>query len=147
MTVPQKRRLAKIFMTLGGVSWIVFGLSHLLFPALLKWTETLKDVPPVDVFGFSISNRGYIYLFNADLLLYDILLGVVSLLLAPAAGKGKRLAVYYSIGMGVYFIPRACLQLFYFGASLLDLGTAVASLIYAALYLFPLTCLKDFAEE
>ncbi len=147
MSTSFKRQLAMIFMLIGGISWIAFGLSHILFPYVLNWKETLSGVTPANVFGITISNLAFIYLFNADLLIYDILLGVISILLALSIKKGKRVAAYYSIAMGIYFVFRAGLQIYYFGTSFLDIIQTIASLGYAAIYLFPLTALREFAEE
>ncbi|OHE53184.1 MAG: hypothetical protein A3K61_06780 [Thaumarchaeota archaeon RBG_16_49_8] len=142
-----RRTLASLFMILGGVSWITFGLSHLFFPSVLKWDTALSSVTSTDIFGITISNRAFIYLFNSDLLLYDILLGVISIMLASYIKKGKRVAANYSIALGVYFIFRAGLQIYYFGASPIDILQAAASIGYAAIYLFPLTALQEFSEE
>ncbi len=147
MSTSFKRQLAMIFMLIGGISWIAFGLSHILFPYVLNWKETLSGVTPANVFGITISNLAFIYLFNADLLIYDILLGVISIILALSIKKGKRVAAYYSIAMGIYFVFRAGLQIYYFGTSFLDIIQTIASLGYAAIYLFPLTALREFAEE
>ncbi len=147
MSTSFKRQLAMIFMLIGGISWIAFGLSHILFPYVLNWKETLSGVTPANVFGITISNLAFIYLFNADLLIYDILLGVISIILALSIKKGKRVAAYYSIAMGIYFVFRAGLQIYYFGTSFLDIIQTIASLGYAAMYLFPLTALREFAEE
>jgi len=87
-----KRQLAMIFMLIGGISWIAFGLSHILFPYVLNWKETLSSVSPANVFGITISNLAFIHLFNADLLLYDIMLGVISIIFALSIKKGKRMA-------------------------------------------------------
>ncbi|MFQ6039469.1 MAG: hypothetical protein ACE5PV_01330 [Candidatus Poribacteria bacterium] len=142
-----RRRLANIFMIVGGISWIVFGLSHLFFPTVLNWKVALSNLPPANVFGVTISNRAFIYLFNADLFIYDILLGVISIMFATSVKKGKRMAANYSIALGVYFIFRAGLQVYYFGASGLDIFQAVVSLVYSGIYLFPLTRLGAFSEE
>jgi hypothetical protein len=147
MSTASRRAWLGRFMVIGGVSWIIFGLSHLLFPTLLAWDTALSNVPPGSLFGLPLSNQGFIYLFNADLLLYDIFFGVLSLLLAAHARRGRRIAAQFGIGMGVYFVIRAGLQLYYFGTSLLDIVQVVAALAYAAIYLFPLTGLSDFAEE
>jgi hypothetical protein len=147
MSTASRRAWLGRFMVIGGVSWIIFGLSHLLFPTLLAWDTALSNVPPGSLFGLPLSNQGFIYLFNADLLLYDIFFGVLSLLLAAHARCGRRIAAQFSIGMGVYFVIRAGLQLYYFGTSLMDIVQVVAALAYAAIYLFPLTGLGDFAEE
>jgi hypothetical protein len=61
-------------MVIGGISWIIFGLSHLLFPTLLAWDTALSNLPPGSLFGLTLSNQGFIYLFNADLLLLRYLL-------------------------------------------------------------------------
>ena len=142
-----RRRLANIFMIVGGASWVAFGLSHLFFPSVLNWKVALSNLPTASVFGVTISNRAFVYLFNADLLIYDILLGVISIMFAVSIKKGKRMAANYSIALGVYFIFRAGLQIYYFGTSGLDIFQAVVSLIYACIYLFPLTCLDAFSEE
>ena len=81
----------------------------------------MRDIPPGSLFGLPLSNRGFIYLFNADLFLYDIFFGVLSLLLAAHARRGRRIAAQFGIGMGVYFVIRAGLQLYYFGTSLIDM--------------------------
>lgn len=142
-----RRRLASIFMIAGGISWIAFGLSHLFFPSVLNWKAALSNLPPANVFGVTISNRAFVYLFNADLFLYDILLGAISIMLAASIKKGKRMAANYSIALGVYFVFRAGLQIYYFGISGIDIIQAAASLGYAAIYLFPLTSIREFSEE
>ena len=147
MSTSFKRQLAMIFMLIGGISWIAFGLSHILFPYVLNWKEALSNVSSADVFGITISNRSFIYLFNADLLVYDIMLGVISIIFALSIKKGKRMAAYYSIALGIYFVFRAGLQIYYFGTSVIDIIQTIASLGYAAIYLFPLTPLQEFAEE
>jgi hypothetical protein len=134
-------------MLIGGISWIIFGLSHLLFPMLLNWDTVLSNIPPGSFLGMTLSNRGFIYLFNADLFLYDIFFGVLSLWLIAHARRGRRIAAQFGIGMGIYFVIRAALQLYYFGTMAMDIVQAVAALAYAAIYLFPLTGLGDFAEE
>ena len=63
------------------------------------------------------------------------------------AKKGKRVAANYSIALGVYFVFRAGLQIYYFGISGIDILQAAASLGYAAIYLFPLTSMREFSEE
>jgi hypothetical protein len=142
-----KRQLASIFMIVGGVSWVVFGLSHLFFPSILNWEVALSSLPSANILGVTVSNRAFVYLFNADLLLYDIFLGVISIMFAVSIKKGKRMAASYSIGLGVYFVFRAGLQIYYFGISGIDILQAVISLAYAAIYLFPLTSLHEFSEE
>lgn len=147
MGTSFKRQLAMIFMVVGGISWIAFGLSHLFFPCVLNWKEALSNVSSANVFGITISNRAFIDLFNADLLLYDIMLGVLSIIFAASIKKGKRIAAYYSIALGIYFVLRAGLQVYYFGISVIDIIQTAASLGYAAIYLFPLTALHEFSEE
>jgi len=134
-------------MLVGGISWIVFGLSHIFFPYVLNWKEALSNLPPAKIFGITISNSAFVYLFNADLFLYDIFLGIISIMFTVYIKKGRRMAANYSIGLGVYFIFRAGLQIYYFGVSGLDIFQTVVSLGYAAIYLFPLTSLREFSEE
>lgn len=147
MSISFRRRLAGIFMLVGGISWIVFGLSHIFFPYVLNWKEALSNLPPAKIFGITISNSAFVYLFNADLFLYDIFLGIISIMFTVYIKKGRRMAANYSIGLGVYFIFRAGLQIYYFGVSGLDIFQTVVSLGYAAIYLFPLTSLREFSEE
>ncbi len=147
MNLPQKRDLAGKFMLIGGVSWIVFGVSHLFFPSVLNWVSALSNVPPAHVFGIEISNVSFIYLFNADLFLYDMMLGLWSILFASELRKGKRTAATFGIILGAYFLIRALLQIHYFGTTPLDIVQAVAALAYAGLYLFPLTDLGAFKER
>jgi hypothetical protein len=147
MSTASRRVWFGRFLLIGGISWIVFGLSHFLFPTLLNWDTVLSNIPPGHLLGMTLSNRGFIYLFNADLLLYDIFFGVLSLLLVSHARRGRRIAAQFGIGMGIYFVIRAGLQIAYFGTALMDILQALASLAYAAIYLFPLTGLSDFAEE
>lgn len=147
MTTQSRRAWFSRFLLLGGLCWIAFGLSHLFFPSLLGWDSALAGVPPAKVFGVELSNRGYIYLFNADLLLYDVLLGVMGLLLATRARRGERTAAQWGIGMGVYFVLRGGLQIHYFGTSAADLIQTAACAALAAIHLFPLARLADFAEE
>lgn len=145
---PSKRRdLAGKFMLIGGVSWIAFGLSHLFFPSVLNWASALASVPPAHVFGIEISNVSFIYLFNADLFLYDVMLGLWSIIFASEVRKGKRAAATFSIILGAYFLIRALLQIHYFGTTPLDIFQALAALAYAGLYLFPLTDLGAFRER
>jgi hypothetical protein len=66
---------------------------------------------------------------------------------ASEAKKGKRSAARYSIILGVYFLIRAILQIYYFGTTPLDIIQAAAALAYAGLYLFPLTGIEEFALE
>lgn len=141
------RNLSRVFLLVGGLSWIAFSISHLFFPWLLGWKTALANVPAADVLGFSVSNRGFIQLLNADLFLYDALFGILSLLLASKARAGKQIAAQFSIGMGVYFAVRAGLQLYYFGMPIASVLQAVASLAYAGIYLFPVFRLRDFAGE
>jgi hypothetical protein len=129
------------------LSWIGFGLGHLIFPKFLGWETALANVPPGGAFGILLSNRSVIYLFNADLLLYGVMLGVMSILFAGSLRKGKRTAAILSVASGIFFLVRGALQSYYFGFSLFDALQWAASLVYAAIYFFPLTSLKDFAEE
>lgn len=141
------RNLSRVFLIVGGLSWIAFSISHLFFPRLLGWKTALESVPAADVLGFSVSNRGFIQLLNADLFLYDALFGILSLLLASKARAGKRIAAQFSIGMGVYFVVRTGLQLYYFGMPIASVLQAAASLAFAGIYLFPVFRLRDFAGE
>jgi hypothetical protein len=90
MSTTSRRVWFGRFLLIGGISWIVFGLSHLLFPTLLNWDTVLSNIPPGHLLGMPLSNRGFIYLFNADLLLYDIFFGVLSLLLVPCAPRATH---------------------------------------------------------
>ena len=146
MQVEDKRFWARNFMVFGGIAWIAYGISHLFFPLVLNWEEVLKNVSVTNLLGYDISNIGYVYLFNADLFLFDIILGITSILLASLIREGKRVAFYFSIMLGIYFALRGPLQIIYFGTSILDLIQVIGAIIFAILYLFPLVDIKAFSE-
>jgi len=133
-----------LFLRVGGIAFILIGLSHFFVPSLFQWGESLKGVDPVHVLGVEVFNPAFLYLFNADLLLYEVMLGVLSILFSYRITKGERSVAIFSISLGVFFLIRTPLQFLYFGFTWIDKLQAAVSFLLALLYLFPLINLKEF---
>ncbi len=142
----KRRSLACLFSRIGGVAFILIGLSHFFVPTLFKWKESFKGVSSVKVFNAEIYNPAFLYLFNADLLLYEVMLGVLSILVSFRLRAGARWAATFSIFIGVFFLIRSPLQFLYFGFTWIDILQAIVSFLLALLYLFPLTGLQEFSK-
>ena len=133
-----------LFLRVGGIVFILIGLSHFFVPSLFQWGESLKGVDPVHVLGVEVYNPAFLYLFNADLLLYEVMLGVLSILFSYRITKGERSVAIFSISLGVFFLIRTPLQFLYFGFTWIDKLQAAVSFLLALVYLFPLINLKEF---
>ncbi|MGH8071278.1 MAG: hypothetical protein ACRERE_39825 [Candidatus Entotheonellia bacterium] len=133
-----------LFLRVGGTAFILIGLSHFFVPSLFRWGESLKGVDPVHVLGVEVYNPAFLYLFNADLLLYEVMLGVLSILFSYRIRKGERSVAIFSISLGVFFLIRTPLQFLYFGFTWIDKLQAAVSFLLALIYLFPLINLKEF---
>ncbi|MBI3398324.1 MAG: hypothetical protein HY026_03710 [Deltaproteobacteria bacterium] len=106
----------------------------------------MKGIDPVHVLGVEVYNPAFLYLFNADLLLYEMMLGILSILFSYRIREGERSAAIFSISLGLFFLIRAPLQFFYFGFTWIDNLQAFVSFLLALLYLYPLTGLKEFEK-
>ncbi|MCI0723267.1 MAG: hypothetical protein L0338_30540 [Acidobacteria bacterium] len=144
----RERNTASLLMRIGGIALLLIGLSHFLVPRLFRWREAFVPVKPVYALGEQTQNTSFLYLFNADLLLYETMLGLLSLYFAKQIRKGKTSAAVFSLALGAFFILRTPLQFFYFPPSPVNVAQTLGSLTLAVLYCYPILHLKEsFAES
>ncbi len=143
-----ERNRASLFLRIGGIALLLIGLSHFFVPQLFRWREAFAAVVPVYALGEEIQNASFVYLFNADLLLYETMLGLLSFYFATQIRKGKRSAALFSLFLGAFFLLRTPLQFLYFPPTPVNLAQALGSLILAIFYGYPIRHLKgSFAEN
>lgn len=127
---------AGLSLRIGGIVFILIGLSHFFVPSFFQWKESLKEVAPVSVLGVDVYNPAFLYLFNADLLLYELMLGILSILFSFQIRERERSTTIFCISLGVFFLVRTPLQFVYFGFTWIDIFQASVSFLLALLYLY-----------
>ncbi len=145
-TTLKHRRMAARLVTAAGALFLCIGLSHLVVPTLFAWRRTLPASAEVVIAGASIDNVALLHLFNADLLLYEVMLGVASLLCAPHLGRGRRSALLFSGALALFFLLRAPLQFLYFPATWPNVAQAAVALALSCMYGFPVLARRAFLE-
>ncbi len=132
------RQRGRRLMRIGGTALVLIGMSHFFVPTLFQWQKALACVPAVNVLGEPTQNASYLYLFNADLLLYETMLGILAFYFGAQLGQGKRSGAAFSVALGAFFALRTPMQFLYLPASPLNLAMDFISLTLGILYCYPL---------
>jgi hypothetical protein len=141
-----KQARAVLAVRVAGVIFVGIGLSHFIVPTLFKWGQTLPESAIAVVAGETINNVRFLYLFNADLLLYETMLGLLSLYFAPRLRTGDRSALVFTTAIGAFFLLRTPVQFLYFPPTWSNLLQAAVSFVIACLYGYPLLVRKSLKQ-
>jgi len=132
----------------AGAMFLAIGLSHFIVPALFRWRESLPAEAIAVVAGQRINNIAYLYLFNADLLLYEVMLSALSIAyIAPRLRAGRRDALVWSTALSVFFLLRTPLQFLYFPATWPNLAQVAGAFLIGCLYGYPFLRRAAFQEH
>jgi hypothetical protein len=142
----RERERACLLVRIAGTVFLGIGLSHFFVPALFHWRETLPASAPVELAGETINNAAFVYLFNADLLLYEVMLATLSFYAAGQLRQGKRMALVFSAALAAFFLLRTPLQFLYFPFTWSSIVQATGSFLIACLYAYPLLRRRAFLE-
>lgn len=142
----RERERACLLVRIAGTLFLGIGLSHFFVPALFHWRETLPASAPVELAGETIDNAAFVYLFNADLLLYEVMLATLSFYVAGRLRQGKRMALVFSGALAAFFLVRTPLQFLYFPFTWSNIVQAAAAFLIACLYAYPLRRRRAFLE-
>lgn len=133
-------------LRIGGISFILISLTHPIIPSLFQWKASFIEVGKVHVLGVELFNPDFLYLFNADLFFYEMMLGILSIFFAYRIRVGERSAAIFSISVGIFFLIRTPLQYVYFDFTWIDNLQAGGSFLLALVYLYPLLHYRKIVE-
>lgn len=133
-------------LRIGGISFILISLSHLIIPSLFQWNASFIEVGNIYILGVEVFNPNFLYLFNADLFFYEMMLGILSIFFSYRIRVGERSAAIFSISVGFFFLIRTPLQYVYFNFSWIDNLQSGGSFLLALIYLYPLLNYRKIVE-
>ncbi len=139
------RKLAWIFLIIGGIIHLLSAVGHVILPGVLKWDAVVSEVPSV-IKGMEVSNKTILYLFNSEFAYIAVGISVLSFIYAPMLKKGKRSAALFCIYWSTFLFYRAIIQVYYFGSSFISLLLLSNILLLLVFYIFPLFFLRGFSE-
>lgn len=142
----RERERACLLVRIAGTLFLGIGLSHFFVPTLFHWRDTLPASAPVELAGETINNAAFVYLFNADLLLYEVMLAILSFYVAGRLRQGKRVALVFSAALAAFFLLRTPLQFLYYPFTWSSIVQATVALLIACLYAYPLLRRRAFLE-
>ena len=101
---------------------------------------------PIELAGDTIDNAAFVYLFNADLLLYEVMLAALTFYVAAQLRRGKRMALVFSGALAAFFLLRTPIQFRYFPFTWSNIVQAVVAFLIACLYAYPVLRRRAFME-
>lgn len=140
----SERERAHRLACIAGTVFLGIGLSHFIVPSLFHWRATLPAAAPVVLAGQEIDNVAFLYLFNADLLLYEVMLGGLSFHAARQLRDGKRSGLILGGSLGVFFLLRTPLQFLYFPFTWPNIAQSAGAFALACAYGYPLLRRRAF---
>jgi hypothetical protein len=138
MAEQATRKRAQVLACIAGTAFLGIGLSHFIVPSLFQWRATLPASATVVLAGEAIDNVAFLYLFNADLLLYEVMLGSLSFHVARELRDGKRNGLILGGSLAVFFLLRTPLQFVYFPFTWPNIAQSAGSFALAGAYGYPL---------
>ena len=134
MIEDAQRKRAQLLTRIAGTLYLGIALSHFIVPWLFHWHATLPASATVVLAGEPIDNIGFLYLFNADLLLYELMLASASFYAASQLREGKRNGLYLAGCLAGFFVLRTPLQFLYFPFTWPNIAQSVGSFALACAY-------------
>jgi hypothetical protein len=129
-----QRKRAHLAVSIAGVFYLGIALSHFIVPWLFQWHTTLPASAVAVVAGAPIDNIAFLYLFNADLLLYELMLSGLSFYAARQLRDGKRNGLVLAGCLAVFFLLRTPLEFVYFPFTWPNIAQSVGSFALACAY-------------
>jgi hypothetical protein len=120
-----------LLIVLGGVCHFGILFASALVPRVLDWKAELARVSPL--------SRHVIWTHGAFIVLTIVAFGAISVANAPALAAGSALARWFCGFVGVFWLSRLVVQLFFFDArpyltnALLKLGYHGLTVVFAYL--------------
>jgi hypothetical protein len=103
--MTRTRKLAWIFLIIGGIIHLLSAVGHVILPSVLKWDAVVSEVPSV-IKGMEVSNKTILYLFNAEFIVIAIGTAFLSFIFAPKIREGDKTAVMFYIYWGAFLFYR-----------------------------------------
>jgi hypothetical protein len=138
MVEQAQRKRAHLLACIAGIGYSGIALSHFIVPWLFQWHATLPASATAVVAGSPINNIAFLYLFNADLLLYEVMLSGLSFYAARQLRDGKRNGLYLGGCLAVFFLLRTPLQFVYFPFTWPNIAQSVGAFALGCAYGYPL---------
>ena len=129
-----QRKRAQIAVSIAGAFYLGIALSHFIVPWLFQWHATLPASAVAVVAGAPIDNIAFLYLFNADLLLYELMLSGLSFYAAHQLRDGKHNGLVLAGCLAVFFLLRTPLEFVYFPFTWPNIAQSVGSFVLACAY-------------
>lgn len=129
-----RRKRAQLAVTIAGACYLGIALSHFIVPWLFQWHTTLPPSATAVVAGAPINNISFLYLFNADLLLYELMLSGLSFYAARQLRDGKRSGLVLAGCLAVFFLLRTPVEFVYFPFTWPNIAQSVGSFALACAY-------------
>jgi len=134
MDEQAQRKRAHLLTCIAGAGYLGIALSHFIVPWLFHWHTTLPASAMTVVAGASINNIAFLYLFNADLLLYELMLAGLSFYAARQQLEGKRNGLVLGGCLAIFFLLRTPLQFLYFPFTWPNIAQSVGSFALGCAY-------------
>lgn len=142
-----QRKRAQLAVCIAGACYLGIALSHFIVPWLFQWHATLPPSAIAVVAGAPIDNIAFLYLFNADLLLYELMLSGLSFYAARQLRDGKHNGLVLATCLAVFFLLRTPTEFLYVPFTWPNIAQAVGSFALACAYGTPLLWRAAFQDR